>query len=150
MINPKVNELQTVVESLGMKFVFANINEANLGLDQIERELFPVFLLITSESERTTTTVTESGLLIKTDPMIAMILQMNDDVDVSSSDVDDLIYSCHQLADRVIAKINKLDITDPNQNVVEYDVSKLYATFDHHLCGIGMTFNWSTKSTVRC
>ena len=152
--DPAVTELRRIVESelpIATKFIYANLFEANFGLDQLSQsEEFPVFLFIAND--KSTNRLTETGLIVRDVSVTGMLLNSipaNETMDFKTEDVSPYIEQMRQLGDSLIYQINKSSMTYPTSPILNYTFDKVYAKFDAHLFGVGMTFTWSINTYSR-
>jgi hypothetical protein len=151
--DPAILELKRIVEeelTNKCSFMYANMHEANFGLDKLEKEEeFPVFVLLAND--KSTNKVTDTGLIIRTIEVYGLMLNSVDDptIDYSSEDIDPYVNQMRLLCDNLIHRLNHSSITELTQTIEEYEFSKIYEKFDRHLFGGGLSFKWSvnTQST---
>jgi hypothetical protein len=152
--DPAITELKRIVEndlSTTCSFMYANLFEANFGLDDLSlQEQFPVFLFIATD--KSTTKITTSGLIVRDIVVVGMMLNSipNDGtIDFKSKDVSPYIEEMRQLTDNLIYNVNKSSLTYAPSPVQNYSVDKIYSKFDQHLFGCGVTFTWSLNTNSR-
>lgn len=152
--DPAITELKRVVEndlSIDCSFMYANLFEANFGLDELSvQDEFPVFLFIATD--RSTTRVTDSGLLVRDIVVVAMMLNSipaDGTIDFKSKDVSPYIEEMRQLSDNLIFNLNRSSVTYAPSQISSYSVDKIYSKFDSHLFGVGLTFTWSVNTNSR-
>ena len=140
--DPITVELEAIATSLNLKFIFANLKEANLGIDQIKPDEFPIMVYVSEQNDRSNYKVNQAGLTLRTAPIFCLILNMNKDgtIEYSTAEIDGLIEDMRTLARRVVKKAEGTSQTD---NFIDHSITKLYRKFDYHLFGVSLQFNWS-------
>ena len=150
--DPAVEELRRVVENelfLKCSFVYANLHEANLGLDSLSEDCgFPVFVFLASGRNQEKTT--ESGLLIRTIDVNGLMLSSTDEptTDYSTEDVEPYVNQMRMLCENLIYRLNKSEKTYVLEPIQEFETTKVYERFDRHLFGCGLTFKWVFNTGV--
>lgn len=152
--DPAITELKRVVENdlaVDCSFMYANLFEANFGLDELNLEQeFPVFLFIATD--KSTTRVTNSGLIVRDIVVVGMMLNAipaDGTIDFKSKDVSPYIEEMRQLTDNLIYRINQSPLTYAPSPIMNYSVDKIYSKFDQHLFGCGITFTWSFNTNSK-
>ena len=147
--DPVVTELERLAPLLNIpcSFMYADLYEANFGLDHLDKKAqFPVLLFITTGTEKDT--ILETNLIIREVPISLMMLNTlpKATTDYSSKEVDPDINLMRLNAMNLIHLINNSELTYVNEPVTEFDISKIYAKFDRHLFGVAIEFTWSVNT----
>lgn len=148
--DPAVAEMKRIVTTelyTPVEFLYANMGQVNFGLDQIElADNKPVWIFFATDKSQNETT--QSGLIIRTIPVVGMMLQLVDNptTDYNTEEVSPYIYSMQQLTDKLIYQLNKSQLTyqdgDKYNGIDKWNFDKVYAKYDKHLFGGAVTFNW--------
>lgn len=155
--DPAIAEIKRIVENElrnSCKFMYANLHEANYGLDGLDDEdEFPVFLFIASD--KSTNKTTESGLIIRTIEVFGMMLNSESKdpssdpdrptIDYTSEEIDPYINQMRSLCDNLIYNLNKSSLSYVQEPIQEWEFTKIYEKFDRHLFGGGLSFKWSVN-----
>jgi hypothetical protein len=152
MTDPIVTALEECCKRLGIQFIYGNRNEVNLGLDALTVSSFPAMIYIAQESDLARNQVLDSGLVIRTQPILLALMTSKESPtnEYTTREIESEVEPMRILADRIIKYLNVLYLTYESQTIREYRVNKLYQKFDYHLFGVGVSFDWSIKSTVPC
>jgi hypothetical protein len=152
--DPAITELKRIVEndlSINCSFMYANLFEANFGLDElIMNQEFPVFLFIATD--KSANRIIQSGLILRDVTVVGMLLNTLDaeaTIEYKSKDVSPYIDEMRQLADNLIFNINKSSLTYEPNAITNYSIDKVYSKFDAHLFGVGLTFTWTINTSSR-
>jgi len=152
--DPAITEIRRIVtEELAAdcSFMYANFFEANFGLDDLAmNQQFPVFLFIAND--KSANKIIQSGLILRDVTVVGMFLNtMPHDatIEFKSEDVSPYINEMRQLADNFIYKVNQSPLTYEPNSVMSYTIDKVYAKFDAHLFGVGITFVWTINTGSR-
>lgn len=152
--DPAITELKRIVEndlSINCSFMYANLFEANFGLDElILNQQFPVFLFIATD--KSANRIIQSGLILRDVTVVGMLLNTLDaeaTIEYKSKDVSPYIDEMRQLADNLIYNINKSSLTYEPNTITNYSIDKVYSKFDAHLFGVGLTFTWTINTSSR-
>lgn len=152
--DPAITELQRIIEndlSLDCSFLYANLFEANFGLDELSQyEQFPVFLFIAND--KSNNRILPSGLIVRDVTVIGMLLNSipaDATIDFRSKDVSPYIEQMRQLADNLVYNVNNSSLTYEPSSITSYTLDKIYSKFDSHLFGVGITFTWSINTATR-
>jgi hypothetical protein len=152
--DPAVTELQRIVTedlSVECSFMYANFFEANFGLDSLAmNQQFPVFLFIAND--KSVNRIIQSGLILRDVSVVGMFLNAmphDETIEFKSQDVSPYINDMRQLADNFIYNINKSSLTYEPNSITSYTIDKVYAKFDAHLFGVGISFNWTINTGIR-
>lgn len=148
--DPVVTELERLAPLLNIpcSFMYADLYEANFGLDHLDKKAqFPVLLFITTGTEKDV--ILESNLIIREVPISLMMMNTlpKATTDYSSKEVDPEINLMRLNANNLIHLINSSSaLTYVNQPVGEFEISKIYAKFDRHLFGVAIDFTWAVNT----
>jgi hypothetical protein len=151
--DPAVVELKRIVETqlaLKCQFLYANLAEANFGLDQIKQmDIAPIFIFFANDKSQNKTT--ETGLIVRTIPVVGMMLQPIElaAADYSSAEAAPYINEMRELNDNMVYNINKSPLSYKPEPVTEWSFDKVYAKFDKYLFGGGTQFNWAFNTGKR-
>jgi hypothetical protein len=154
--DPAVTELARLAALLvrPCSFVYANLYEANFGLDALDesKQQFPVLLYITTGKEKNNTL--DTGLIVRTVPVSLMLLDVLDSkhkhtADYSSREVDPKIHVMRQLSYNLLHLINESPLTHVPTPVEDFEVNKVYAKFDRHLFGVAVDFEWEINTNTK-
>ena len=152
--DPVITELKRVVTedlSIDCSFMYANLFEANFGLDELSMtEEFPVFLFIASD--KSTNRIIQSGLILRDVTVVGMLLNSiprDETIEFKSKDVSPYIDQMRQLADNLIYNLNLSSLTYEPNTIASYSIDKVYSKFDSHLFGVGITFTWTINTGSR-
>jgi len=151
--DPAVTELRRIVENelpIGCSFLYANLYEANFGLDGTD-EKFPLFLFVSNDKSKNE--IQETGEIYREVNVVGMMLNAREvgepTSEFSSEELSPAIDEMRQLADALIYAVNNSSLTSPTLTVDQYDIEKVYAKFDRHLFGVGINFKWTIQTGVR-
>lgn len=152
--DPAVIELKRVVETqlkVKTKFVYANLYEANITLDELDDETeFPVFVFLSTAVSREKKD--SNGLITRTIPVVGFMLDVKDDPtnEYTTEDADPYINRMRQLGENLLYNLDKSAFTDLNMPYPSDDClyEKLYGKFDKHTFGVSMSFNWAFNTGV--
>lgn len=141
--DPIVVELERIcgIMAQPLKFLHANLNEANFSVDQLKKDDFPVFVFVSTTKNRTK--INEANDYIRTAKVICMILDKIDGqtMDFSSDAVNGVINRTRLLADNLIYHVNKSPLS-VNGGVEEFESDNVYQELDANLFGQGISFDW--------
>jgi hypothetical protein len=135
--------LEAICNSLGISFMYANLFEANYGLDALDDKTeFPCFIFFANDSIDNRTT--ETGLLLEDRPIVGMLVTVDDSAtsDYTSKDADSKITEMYELYLKLLAAVNKSPMTYVLQPVERGKFNKVYAKFDRHVMGGMIEFTW--------
>jgi hypothetical protein len=145
--DPIVVELERVCGTLAqpLKFMHANLNEANFSVDQLPKSDFPVFVFVATTKNRTK--INEAGHYIRTAKVVCMILDKIDGqtMDFSSDSVNGTINRTRLLADNLIYWLNRSPLS-VNGGVEEFESDNVYQELDANLFGQGISFDWTVDT----
>lgn len=150
--DPVVEELKRIVTAeleMPCSFMYANLFEANFGIDSLDKEDdFPVCVFVATE--KNTEKIIETGLIIRKIEVYCLLLNSNNDptIDYSSEQVDPFVNQMRMLAENLIHRINHSDKTYVFEPVDEFECSKIYEKFDRHLFGVALRFTWSFNTGI--
>lgn len=154
--DPAITELERIVTTqlqARCSFVYANLFEANLGLDNITDVEFPLFVYFADDKSKYK--VTEYGMQTRKLPIVGMMLTQRQDatIDYSSKDVNPEINQMRQLVENLVYNLNKSSLSiwenkSEKGGVDEFDTENVYQKFDAHLFGVGASFFWKVKTTM--
>ena len=148
-----LEELEKSVTGLGMKFMHADIYEANMGVDSVESVDFPLFVLIAPR--RTANKIDGSGMIHRRVPIFAFILyryEGQDTPEAEKSLVVQYVQAATRQADRLIHLLNGNTVTDqqaPENGIVDFSTDETYAKFDGNLYGVKLEFTWPVNERTR-
>jgi hypothetical protein len=144
--DPIVTELEKIVTSqlvVPCSFVYANLLEANFGLDQMDPQQvkFPVFMLIATG--RSKMTRNEANSIIRKATVYGLLLDQvaNPTLDYDSKEVSDIVNKMRQLADNMAYYIDRSPMS-VNGGVDEWEAVDSFAKSDAHLFGQAVSFTW--------
>lgn len=151
--DPAVQELKRIVETQLSKpctFVYANLNEANFGMDSVNTEDGkPVFVFVSNDKSKDR--VGDGGGIIRTIPVVGLMLQMmeNETIDTTSEEADPYINEMHDLFFNLIFNLNKSPRTNKDKLITDFEFQKVYHKFDKALFGGGTSFDWEFLTLKR-
>lgn len=155
--DPAVVELKRIVTTelyISTHFLYANLGQVNFGLDNLDMsEDKPVWIFFATDKSKNK--LTESGLIIRTIPVVGMMLQLVDSptTDFNTEDVSLYVHSMHQLTNNLVYRLNKSTKTymasDDYKGIVEWNFDKVYAKYDKHLFGGAVTFDWDFNTGTK-
>jgi hypothetical protein len=154
--DPALTELERIVTTelqAPCSFVYANLFEANFGLDELKDVAFPVFVYFADDKSKYR--VTEYGMQTRALPIVGMMLTMRNDstVDYASKDVNPEINLTRQMVENLIYHLNKSPLSiwenkEEKGGVDNFETENIYQKFDAHLFGQGVSFQWKVKTTM--
>lgn len=154
--DPALTELERIVTTqleVPCSFVYANLFEANFGLDELTDISFPAFVYFADDKSKYK--VTEYGMQTRALPIVGMMLTSRQDptVDYKSQDVNPDINQMRQLVENLIYHLNKSPLCiwenkEEKGGVDSFDTENIYQKFDAHLFGVGCSFQWKVKTTM--
>lgn len=154
--DPALTELERILTTqLALKctLVYANLFEANFGLDNLGEVSFPVFVLFTEDKSKYK--VKEHGMQTRRLPLIGLMLTMRQDstIDYSSKDVNPDVNQMRQLCENMVYHINKSPLStwedkEDKGGIDDFETENVYQKFDAHLFGVGFSAVWRVKNTM--
>lgn len=154
--DPAITELERIITTqlqVPCSFVYANLFEANFGLDEMKDVEFPVFVYFADDKSKYK--VTEYGMQTRSIPIVGMMLTTRKDpsTDYSSKEVNPDINQMRQIVENLVYNLNKSPLSiwenkDDKGGVDNFDTENIYQKFDAHLFGVGVSFNWKVKTTM--
>jgi len=142
--------LKQVVEALNMTYIYADLNDANLGVDKVPDIKYPVFIFIAPSKKLSTVDAAE---MIRRKVVInCMILlkTVSSSTDFKYEDVQPTIRQAEVMLDRVIHSLNRNSVTDlDGDGIVNFEVTDTYSEFDVSLYGVYSSFEWPVNELTR-
>lgn len=147
--DPAVTEMKRIVETLlkiKTTFVYANLFEANFGLDSLEGNQFPAFIFVATNQSKEK--LDENDSIIRTIPIVGMMVNIIDQstTDITSEEADPYINQMRELGENLVYNLNKSDMTHKLEPITDVTYDKIYGRFDKHTFGVGMSFNWAINT----
>lgn len=146
-----IEALKSNVEALGMKFIHADPYDQNLGVDNVNNDEFPVFVLVTPR--KTPSKVNDAGMITRKPPIASFILyridgQQTIEMDTTTAQV--WIQKACRLADNLIHRLNLDPLTDTEtKGITDFACDEVYYKDDATLFGAGLTFGWPVNEQTR-
>jgi hypothetical protein len=154
--DPAITELERIIKTelvMPCSFLYANLFEANFGLDQMKDVEFPVFVYFANDKSKYK--VKEYGMQTRVLNVVGMMLQSRQDpsVDYSSKDINPDVNMTRQLVENLIYRLNKSTLSvwgdDKDKGGVDdFECENVYQKFDAHLFGVGVSFEWRIRTTM--
>lgn len=153
-ITIELERIVTTELTMPCSFIHANLAEANYGLDELDKVSFPVFVFVAQGKNRSR--INNAGNIIRRVEIFGMLLNSKGDQatsDYKSSDVNDIIFQMYQLGQNLMYQVNKSELSRSSDDteacgVSEWQSDEIYAKFDSHLFGHGITFTWTVNTGV--
>lgn len=145
------DSLKEVVEKLGMTYMYADLNDANLGIDKVESVDYPVFVYIAPSKKQSSV---DSNNNIKRKVTISCLILDKPKEQISSGftypEVQSTIRGTEVMADRLIHALNQHSTTDhETDGIEEFDYTDTYSEFDISLFGVFLNFLWPVNEGTR-
>lgn len=146
--DPILLELETICTSrlaMPVKFMHANLNEANFGLDQLTADNFPVLVHVSTAKDKNK--IGPGGDIERTASMFCLLLNRieQDTSDFKSYDLNNSINQMRMLGENLMYWINRSTISVAG-GVDDWESENVYQKFDAHLFGVALTFDWTVDS----
>jgi len=143
--DPILLELETICTSrlaMPVKFMHANLNEANFGLDQLTASDFPVLVHVSTSRDKSK--FGAGGDISRTSTMFCLLLNRIelDTLDFKSYDLNDSVNQMRMLGENLFYWINRSTIS-VDGGVDDWESENVYQKFDAHLFGVALTFDWT-------
>lgn len=139
-------ELKNIIENklnTTCKFIFADMSSANLGVDNLKAEDFPVVLYLAGMKVKNDV---EASLAIrKKISMSLFVLERTSRItlDVNHMEANQILNKCRKICDNIIFQINQSYLS-VNGGVDKFETIDYYEKFDAQLCGQALIFEWDT------
>lgn len=118
---------------------YANLFQANLGLDQVDKRGFPVVIIIPPATW--TNTRTQSGLINSTFPLRMLFLDRftEETSDYTSEEVEPIMDNMLERGQQFISEFEDDPVITKNLKISPVTFDRIYGGFDAHLYGYGLT-----------
>lgn len=146
-----IKVLETVVESLGMTFIHANLKEANLKVDADVK--YPVYVHVSPTKIKNKQ---DAPFLIRRKiDVFGMILTRVDQPtnDYDTMKVEDAVNQCRLLGDKLAQKLQKSSVADfetIGKEDQEWETNATYDEFDAALHGCTFNYTWPVINCECC
>lgn len=150
MTDPLLIELKQICESriqTPCKFMFANLFEANINLDNIRNSTIPVALFISRE-HNTFRLMENSAKINRTVSIMLHILDRIEQPTFESKteEANDVQFKCQEIAHTIIKQcmISPFSNNFSSDPITRWSIVDTFSEFDENLYGVVLTFDWNT------
>lgn len=142
-------QIKITAESLGLTFILAESDEANVILDSKRSIEYPVLVYMAPTKKRNKQ-VAPNAVQRRLSVFCFILYKMPQaTLDAKTEDARVYTLQAEYKADQLIKNLNNADITD-DDGIESWETNETYAEFDANLHGVTLAFEWPITDLLSC